>query len=178
VRIVAGSLRGRRFEAPEGKSTRPTTDKVREAVFNALWSMDVLDEARVTDMFAGSGALGFEALSRGASHCTFVESDRRAIAVIKSNIEHLGLESRSTVLHGDAMSRRDVLAASDIVLADPPYEFTDWQKLLTQVAEARQDHPTTVVVESDKPLAIIEGWEAIRSKRYGGTWVTFLQRLP
>jgi 16S rRNA G966 N2-methylase RsmD len=76
------------------------------------------------------------------------------------------------------MSRRDALAGSDIVLADPPYEFNDWQKLLTQVAEARQDHPTTVVVESGKPLAIIEGWEAIRSKRYGGTWVTFLQRIP
>lgn len=78
VRVVAGDLRGRRIEAPTTEATRPTTDKVREAVFNSLRSMDVVEGARVLDLFAGTGAMGIEALSRGAAHCVFVESDRAA----------------------------------------------------------------------------------------------------
>ena len=178
MRIVAGSLRGRKIGAPEGSNTRPTTDKVREAVFNALGSMSVIDGARVVDLYAGSGALGIEAISRGATHCTFVESDRRAVATIRGNIEHLGITDSSTVVIGDALSRKDVLQAADVVLADPPYEFEEWQTLLDLVANSCDNAAVTVVAESDKPLANIGGWEATRSKRYGGTWVTFLQRLP
>ena len=80
MRVVAGELRGRRIEAPPGGDTRPTTDKVREAVFNSLGSLDLVRDARVADLFAGSGALGIEALSRGASHCIFVERDRARAA--------------------------------------------------------------------------------------------------
>ncbi len=91
MRIVAGELRGRRLVAPGGDATRPTTDRVREAIFNALGSLGVVDGALVVDLYAGSGALGFEALSRGAEHCTFVERDRAALSAIEANRAELGL---------------------------------------------------------------------------------------
>ena len=94
---MAGDLRGRRIEAPPGFDTRPTTDKVREAVFNALVSRDLVRDARVADLFAGTGALGIEALSRGADHCTFVERDRNVVRTLRANIEQLGLTARSRV---------------------------------------------------------------------------------
>lgn len=178
MRIVAGNLRGRRIDAPEGKTTRPTTDKVREAVFNALGSLSAVDDARVVDLFAGSGALGLEAMSRGAAHCVFIESDRKALVAIRANVEHLGLGESVTVVPGDVMSNLARVEDADIVLADPPYEFLDWQRLLDAVAMKCSKPDVVMVVESDKPLANIEGWEITRSKRYGGTWVTFLQRLP
>ena len=103
MRVVAGELRGRRLAAPTSGSTRPTTDKVREAVFNALASLDVVIDARVADLYAGSGALGIEALSRGAAHCTFVERDRGAVAAIDENIATLGLRARSRVIIGDGI---------------------------------------------------------------------------
>ena len=102
VRVVAGDLRGRKIEAPVSEATRPTTDKVREAVFNALGSLGVIDGARVLDLYAGTGAMGIEAISRGASHCVFVEKDRAALQVLRSNIRQLGIEHQSTVLSADA----------------------------------------------------------------------------
>ncbi len=178
MRIVAGNLRGRKIDAPEGKTTRPTTDKVREAVFNALGSLSAIEDARVVDLYAGSGALGIEALSRGAAHCTFIESDRKAVAAIKANIEHLGVEPISTVVAGDVFANLARTSDADVVLADPPYEFSQWQELLDAVAKKCDNPDVVMVVESDKPLENIEGWDITRSKRYGGTWVTFLQRIP
>ena len=103
MRVVAGELRGRRIEAPPGTDTRPTTDKVREATFNALGSLDLVRDALVVDMFAGSGALGIEALSRGAAHCTFIERDRTALRTLRDNIDVLGLTDKARVVPGDAM---------------------------------------------------------------------------
>ena len=175
MRVVAGELRGRKIEAPEGKTTRPTTDKAREATFNALGSLGVVVGARVVDAFAGSGALGIEALSRGAAHCTFIERDREALAVLQRNIYSLGLKDRATIVRGDAMSQLAGVRDVTLVLADPPYEFAKWAELLS--------HTTAhlVVVESDRDLALenppITGWEVIRVKRYGRAYVSFLQRL-
>ena len=87
MRIVAGELRGRRISAPEGNTTRPTTDMAREAIFNALVSMNAVVGARILDLFAGSGALGIEALSRGALHCTFIERDRDALTSLQENLK-------------------------------------------------------------------------------------------
>src|SRR5215207_4063793 len=122
MRVVAGELRGRRIEAPPGNDTRPTTDKFREAVFNALGSLDLIRDAVVVDLYAGSGALGIEALSRGAATCTFVERDRTALRTLRANIEHLGIERRSKVVAGDALVQARGLPA-DVALADPPYGF-------------------------------------------------------
>ena len=103
MRVVAGEFRGRRLSAPGTAATRPTTDRVREAVFNALSSLDIVVGATVADLYAGSGALGIEALSRGAKHCTFVEKDRAALSAIHDNIAALGIAGRTRVVSGDAV---------------------------------------------------------------------------
>ncbi len=173
MRVVAGELRGRRIEAPPGKDTRPTTDKVREAVFNALGSLDLIRDATVADLYAGSGALGIEALSRGAAHCTFVERDRSAVRVLRGNLAALGLDERSRVVTADA-SRAVVGLDVDVVLADPPYDFDGWSDLLGATSAA------FVVAEAGRPLDDVDlpaAWSAIRTKRYGRTWVTFFERI-
>jgi 16S rRNA (guanine966-N2)-methyltransferase len=171
VRIVAGELRGRRLVAPAGDATRPTTDKVREAVFNALGSLDAVVDARVADLYAGSGALGFEALSRGAAHCTFVERDRAALSVIEDNRAALGVRDRTRVRSGDPVTMAASIEA-DLVFADPPYGFDDWPRLLAALPATA----SIVVAEAAAEIAAPPGWQAIRAKRYGRTWVTFLAR--
>lgn len=172
MRVVAGELRGRLFEAPPGNDTRPTTDKVREAVFNALGSLDLVRDATVADLFAGSGGLGIEALSRGAAHVTFVERDRAALRVLRDNLRSLGLERTSKVVPGDALTLVSGLDI-DVVLADPPYDFDRWPDLLA----ATRAH--FVVAEAGRSLDDLDapGWNATRSKRYGRTWVTFFERI-
>ena len=125
LRIIAGEFRGRRIEAPSGHSTRPTREEVREAWFNVLG--DRVVGARVLDLFAGSGALGLEALSRGATQVRFVESNRAVLAVLRRNIEALGVASRTEVSRADALvlaSAPERIAAGswNLVLADPPYD--------------------------------------------------------
>lgn len=172
MRVVAGELRGRLFDAPPGNDTRPTTDKVREAVFNALGSLDLIRDAAIADLFAGSGGLGIEALSRGAAHVTFVERDRAALRTLRSNLQSLGLEAASKVVPGDSLAMVAGLDV-DVVLADPPYEFDRWADLLA----ATRAH--FVVAEAGRALddLVAHGWEAMRTKRYGRTWVTFFQRI-
>jgi 16S rRNA (guanine966-N2)-methyltransferase len=170
VRIVAGTARGRRIEAPPGRDTRPTTDRVREALFNALNSLGAITGATVVDLFAGSGALGLEALSRGAAHVTFVESDRRTATLVRRNATTLGMDDRATVVTGDAFDFLHTATPVDLLLCDPPYEFDEWDALL-----AASPAPL-VVAESDRELIPPPGWELVRSKRYGTTVVTILER--
>lgn len=169
VRVVAGDLRGRRIEAPTTEATRPTTDKVREAVFNSLRSMDVVEGARVLDLFAGTGAMGIEALSRGAAHCVFVEADRAALAVLRTNLQQLGVADKSTVISGDAVMQASQQQGIDLLIADPPYGYMDWARLLVGVTAG------LVVLESDREVGDIEGWSTVRAKKYGRTHVAFLQ---
>lgn len=169
MRVVAGELGGRRLVSPEGSSTRPTTDRVREAMFNALGSTGVLEGAIVADLYAGSGAIGIEALSRGADRCVFVERDRTALAALRSNLDTLALTDRSRVLASDALAVAPTVDA-DIVIADPPYDFDAWDRLLGSL---RAD---LVVAESGRAVDPPDGWTVTRSKRYGRTWLTFLER--
>lgn len=164
---MAGTARGRRIEAPPGSDTRPTTDRVREAVFNSLGSMDAVSGSTCLDLFAGSGALGIEALSRGAAHVTFVESDRRTADVIRRNLATLDLADRSTVVAGDVLHHLGTEAV-DLALCDPPYAFDRWDELLGEL-RAR-----VVVAESDREIAPPPPWRLGRSKRYGSTFVTFI----
>lgn len=148
-------------------------------MFNALASLGVLVEASVADLFAGSGALGIEALSRGADSCVFVESDPRALAVIRENVRTLGLDSRAEVLAGRAEQVVSTLDSVDLVLADPPYEFDRWGDLLATLESVVSDDGI-VVIESGTEVAShlpeSTAWEVVRSKRYGRTWVAFLRR--
>lgn len=121
MRIIAGAWRGRTIEAPPGAATRPTGDRVRETLFSMLASrLGSFEELRVADLFAGSGALGLEALSRGAASATFVESDAAAVAAVRRNAEKLGATGRARVIAGSALAlpRSEPF---DLVFADPPY---------------------------------------------------------
>jgi len=169
MRVVSGQFRGRRLISPQGRDTRPTTEKVREAVFNALGSVDRIVDAAVVDLYAGTGALGLEALSRGAAHCTFVENDRAALEALRHNIEHLGVDDRARVIRGDALTSARTLTG-DLVLADPPYGVDPWDELLSVPPV------DLVVAEAPSPVTAPEGWTELRSRRYGRTWVTFLER--
>ncbi len=170
MRIVAGSAGGQHISTPEGESIRPTKDRVREAVFNSLNSYGLVDDHSILDLFAGSGALGLEALSRGASTVTFVDNDRQAVAVITSNLEYLGFADRAVVRQADATTLLGSLAHHDVALLDPPYGFDAWPTLLADVPAA------TVVVESDRPIELGPRWRILKEKRYAGTFVIIAQR--
>jgi len=174
--VVAGEAGGLRLGAPAGTATRPTSDRVREAVFNALDSLGVVEEAIVLDLFAGSGALGIEALSRGAAQATFVDADRAAVASIGENLAHTGMAERARVVRGDAL---DFLAGAgpvDLILIDPPYERSDWADLLT-AALVPLAADGVIVAESDREVDAPAGAHTTRVRRYGGTVVTFLRPL-
>jgi 16S rRNA (guanine966-N2)-methyltransferase len=168
--------RGRRLVAPEGASTRPTSERVREATFNALGSLAAVEGATVLDLFAGSGALGIEALSRGAERATFVDQDRVARTAVEANLAACGLAGVARVVAAPAERfLADAARAGerfDLALLDPPYGFDDWAGLLPTVPA------DLVVVESGAEPPPLEGWEVIRSKRYGRAFVTFLRPVP
>jgi 16S rRNA (guanine966-N2)-methyltransferase len=182
VRVIGGELRGRRLQAPATAATRPTGDRVREAVFDVLGSMGDLDGLTVLDLFAGSGAMGIEALSRRAGRAVFVDRDPAALAAVRANLAALGLEDRATVVRADALgwlagggARAGGGAGPvpfDLALVDPPYRFGGWARLL-EVLDAR-----LAVLESSRPVAPGGRWETLRSKRYGGTLVTVVRRAP
>lgn len=173
MRVVAGSARGRILRSPEGDATRPTSDRVREAVFNALFSRGPLAGLRVADLYAGSGALGIEAISRGATDVWFVESDRAAVAVIEDNLDALGFRDVATVVPRPVEDVVETLPDDlDLVLVDPPYSFEDWLPLLERIGP-HTDDDAMVVIESDRAVPLPEGWENLRMRTYGGTVITF-----
>jgi 16S rRNA (guanine966-N2)-methyltransferase len=174
TRIIAGSAGGRRLTVPPGRTTRPTSDRAREGMFSTVGSLHWLEDARVMDLYAGSGALGLEALSRGAAHALLVESDGRAARAIKVNAESLGLAG--AVVVADRVER--VLARAeaepyDVVFADPPYAVTD--QAVTAVLELLRDRgwlaqDALVVVEREsrgKDLVWPPGYAEERVRRYG-----------
>jgi 16S rRNA (guanine966-N2)-methyltransferase len=170
VRVVAGTHRGRRLVVPKGTDVRPTSDRAREATFNRLTSMDLIDGATVLDLFAGSGALGIEALSRGAQHVTFVDSDRRAIATIRDNLSSLGLDEVATVVPSPALGYVSAGRRHDLALLDPPYDFDGWDELLGVL-------PADVaMVESNRPIEAPDGWIELKSSKYGRAIIAVLER--
>jgi 16S rRNA (guanine966-N2)-methyltransferase len=171
MRIIAGEFRGRRLRPPPDRRVRPTADRVREAWFSIIGP--AVPGARVVDFFAGSGALGLEALSRGAVHATFVELGTPSLAALRHNIAELGLEDRTAVRRGDALrfaARLDV-SAFDLAFADPPYR--------TGQAEALRDQwravPFARILGIEHPAALdLAGSE---TRRYGTVALTFF-RVP
>jgi 16S rRNA (guanine966-N2)-methyltransferase len=136
VRIIAGVWRGRPIEAPPGRSTRPPADRVRETIFSMLAScLGSFEDLRVADLFAGSGALGLEALSRGAAHATFVDNDAAAAAAIRRNAARLGAADRVQILGGSALAL-PVSQPFDLLLADPPYEAGSGSAVVKAVTDA------------------------------------------
>jgi 16S rRNA (guanine966-N2)-methyltransferase len=171
MRIIAGSHRGQRIAAPRGRDTRPTSDRVRENAFNLIGPVD---DADVLDLFAGSGALGLEALSRGASSATFVESDREAVRTINANLDKLKL--RGTVLREDALrtvarERRTF----DLILCDPPYDY-DQQRLAPHLAGLLAPDGLLVYETSGRadPPAV-PGLDVRTSRKYGSARLTLFE---
>lgn len=166
MRVVAGTRRGLTIVAPPGTGTRPTGDRVRESVFNSLHSLGAVESAVVVDLFAGSGAMGIEALSRGAASATFVESSATACEAVAANLSRCDLAARGRVVRGDATTWRPYPTAfADLLLADPPYEFDEWATVLGVWTA------TWLVVESDREIDLGQRWDVVRSKAFGHTHV-------
>lgn len=181
MRIVAGTHRGRRLEGPGGAGgLRPTSDRVRESLFGVLEGGalgDPLPGAIVLDLFAGTGALGFEALSRGAAHVTFVERDRAAQGLVARNAAALGMEDACRLIRRDAtrLGPNDAAPAT-LVFLDPPYGRGLGERALAAArAGGWLARAALVVWEEDAPQEPPDGFSRIDARRYGGTHVTFLR---
>jgi 16S rRNA (guanine966-N2)-methyltransferase len=176
MRVIAGSLRGRRLSAPRGaERTRPTSDRVREALFATLGDIDGVS---VLDLFAGTGALGIEALSRGASSALFVERDRAALRALRANLEALELrEPHALVRSGEALAAlraaRKRGETYDLVFLDPPYgQARELEGPLSATLPAILKPAARAVVESDRRSPLVLALEPLREKRYGDTLIT------
>jgi 16S rRNA (guanine966-N2)-methyltransferase len=183
VRIVGGELRGRPLAAPGGRATRPTADRVRQTIFDILAHAygDPVSGARVLDLFAGTGAFGLEALSRGAVFALFVEEDMAARGAIRENAESLGVIGRTRIFRRDAVNLGPIgnLAPFTLAFADPPYgQGLGGKALASALAGGWLSSGATVVLEEagSAEIAEIAGFNRVESRRVGGTAVAFLTR--
>ncbi|MCP4678249.1 MAG: 16S rRNA (guanine(966)-N(2))-methyltransferase RsmD [Deltaproteobacteria bacterium] len=180
MRIVAGQARGRKLIVPKGREVRPTADRVREALFSMLGSR--ISNARVLDLFAGTGALGLEALSRGAASAVFVEKSKSVRMILKKNITNLGFESKAGVIPGDARSTLRVLKNDavkfDVVFLDPPYAGTLLEETLGAIgAQGLLEQEAFVIAEhprGEKPV-LPKSLRIVATKSYGGTDLSIVE---
>jgi 16S rRNA (guanine966-N2)-methyltransferase len=180
MRIIAGVFKGRRLVTPRGATTRPTADQVRIALMDTLGPR--LPDAHVLDLFAGSGSVGLEALSRGAAHATFVERDPRAVEALDENIRTLGVVSRAVVARGDVARQLGRLATGgrfEIVFLDPPYALDLGEQALAALGAGGLVAPDGVVVAQHftkrPPAAEYGALRAFRTRRFGETTLTFFR---
>lgn len=181
MRIIAGKHRGRRLKSIKGNNIRPTADRVREAMFNVV--AERVPEAQVLDLFSGSGALGMEALSRGAAYATFVEKNHDSINLIRANLELLGEVARSSVLKGDVWRMCEKLGREGrqfhIIFSDPPYKVDYHDTLIALILENNLVAPGGVIVYETRPDfefkdECLESFQESKIKSYGDTKVWFL----
>jgi 16S rRNA (guanine966-N2)-methyltransferase len=177
MRIIAGTLKGRRLDAPTWDGLRPTSDKLRETLFNVISAR--IDGARVLDGYAGTGAVGLEALSRGASHVTFVERDPRAGRLIGENARRCGLADGYTILRADVTDalRRQVAGPFDIIFLDPPYAGVDWRQAVSMAARRLTAEGLLVFEHAARePVADVAGARLVRQLRSGDSALAFFER--
>ena len=181
MRIIAGEWRGRKLSAPKGDATRPTADRTRETLFSMLTSrLGSFEDLRVADLFAGSGALGLEALSRGAAHCLFVEQERAALDAIRANVASLDARTRTTIESGSVMALRAAKEPLDLILADPPYRTGAGEVALDRllrlgwIGEATWIALETAADEDPQ----VKGLEVETSRKVGKGRLTLLRREP
>ncbi|MEL7445912.1 MAG: 16S rRNA (guanine(966)-N(2))-methyltransferase RsmD [Pseudomonadota bacterium] len=178
MRIIAGEWRGRKLIAPKGDATRPTADRTRETLFSMLASrLGDFEGLRVADLFAGSGALGLEALSRGAAHCLFVEQDRQAVDTIRTNLAALGANSKGSVQIGSVMSLPPAKAPYDLILLDPPYQTGAGEVALDRLQRLGWVGPATwmALETAAKEDVAIKGLIATKERRIGKGKLTLLR---
>jgi 16S rRNA (guanine(966)-N(2))-methyltransferase RsmD len=180
MRIISGTSKGRKLVTPRSQSLRPTSDRVKESMFNILQD-DIVGKV-VLDLFAGTGNLGIEALSRGAKKTIFVEKGRQALRLIQRNLTQFGLEERSEILPKDSNRAIGILKQKgesfDLILMDPPYQKGLIQKTLMTLNSHQIYHKDSIlVIEHNRrePLStVMEGWNLIRQRRIGDTLISFL----
>ena len=179
MRIIAGALRSRPLSAPRGLDTRPTSDRLRETLFNVLASR--MEGAVFADLYAGSGAVGIEALSRGAAHVTFVESDPRSAARVRANLKALEVPAgQAAVVCGNAvpwLHRAAAAPETQLVLVDPPYAAGEYEGVLQALAQWPGLAPDAIVaVEAParRDIASPPGLAVLRTRRYGDTQLVYL----
>lgn len=176
MRVIGGRSRGRRLAAKLPRSVRPTSDRVRESIFDILGSLGGVEGLCVVDLFCGSGALGLEALSRGAAAATFVDADPVALDAVRTNLGAVGLDRDAVTLVRAVLPgwlRTGAVGESgefDLALCDPPYDFDDWPALLGALRAG------TVVMESSASIPLPDHWVVTKERRYGGTLVTVAER--
>ncbi len=171
MRVIGGRSRGRRLAAKLPAAVRPTSDRVRESIFDILGSRGGVEGLSVVDLFCGSGALGLEALSRGAASATFVDQDPGALDAVRTNLDAVGLGGEpATVVRAALPAWLAVAPPFDLALCDPPYTFDAWPGLLSLL---RVD---MAVLESSAAISFPDGWMVVRERRYGGTLVTVAHR--
>ncbi|HLE59420.1 MAG TPA: 16S rRNA (guanine(966)-N(2))-methyltransferase RsmD [Candidatus Limnocylindria bacterium] len=176
MRVIAGSARGMPLRAPRGGATRPITDRVKETLFGIL--ADRVLGARVLDLYAGSGSIGIEALSRGAAWCTFVEQDHAAAAVLRDNLRRTGLEDRATVRTSkvERFLSGPGIGPVDLVVLDPPYLQHAILEPLTRLVPLLEPRATVVVKHHWRTdLALPDALATWRERRFGETALTFLE---
>ncbi|MDF2637106.1 MAG: methyltransferase [Novosphingobium lindaniclasticum] len=179
LRIVAGEWRGRKLAAPEGATTRPTADRTRETLFSMLTSrLGTFEGLKVADLFAGSGALGLEALSRGAAHCLFVDQDPAAVRALRGNIANLHAQSRSDVRAGSVLSLGPAKETLDLVLLDPPYDTGAGAVAIDKLARLGWiGEQTWITLETAKTEAVsIKGFVLESARDVGKARLHFLRR--
>lgn len=177
MRVIAGRYKGRRLKTPTWEGLRPTSDKLRETLFNILASR--IEAARVLDGFAGTGAVGIEALSRGAGHVTFVEKDRRALALIEANLADCGIAADYNIRRGDVLAAlRNLGAAFDLILLDPPYDLHPVSPTL-EAAAARLSAGGLLVLEraTRREPDVPQMLTRVRDVKSGDSTLTFMTHL-
>lgn len=178
MRIIAGDWRGRKVEAPRGENTRPTADRTRETMFNMLASrLGSFEELSVADLFAGSGALGLEALSRGAAHCLFVEQDSEAVKTIRKNVEAFDARRRATVQAASVMSLGPAKVPHDLIMLDPPYETGAGNVALDRLLRLGWIGPATwIALETWKKEEVAaKSFEVAAERKVGKARITLLR---
>lgn len=179
MRVISGTARGMKLQSPKGLNTRPTTDRVKESMFNIISFR--IRESRVLDIFAGSGALGIEALSRGADSCTFVDSSRESIVIINENLKKARLDDRAYVISTKVESALSRLADEgfDMIFMDPPYCKGFIEPVLSSIVEKGILGADGIVVvehdSSDKTPQNIKGLVRSDERIYGGTTISFYE---
>jgi 16S rRNA (guanine(966)-N(2))-methyltransferase RsmD len=182
VRIVGGNLGGRVLRTPAGAKTRPTSEKVREAMFNILGKLlGSLEGAYVLDLFAGSGALGIEALSRGAARATFVDAGKPALGIVRDNLKALALDDRAEIVSGDAVAHAARIVPPEpwrLVFVDPPYQSDLAMRAVLALPRAHLALGGIVVIEHDRrhaPPDTVGSLLRTDQRRYGDTMVSFYE---
>lgn len=182
MRIISGLLKGRKLKFIKDKNIRPTKDVVREAIFDTLRGW--IENKKVIEIFAGSGILGIEAISHGAKKVIFIEKEKRAIEVIRENIENLKIEKKCEIIKGDCEYEIEKLEnlKYDLVIGDPPYDFpvSKLERIMEKMVKLnilKKNGILVIELEVKKEIPVPEDYEIIKKRRYGKTSLTYLRRI-